>query len=416
MRGENRKNRLVYRMQPCPAYDVEGMESWLGEMAGKGLFLVKDGFFAGIAGFEQGEPREARYRLQAAHKSTSMWAENSGEPDSEEVELGEKYGWSYIAKRGGFYIYRTFEDGARELNTDPQVQALALRSVQRRQASAVCTILFWLAAYLLILIRGGLLLAMLSAHTWLFLYGTVLALWFFADALGEWVLLAKMGRRLREEGTLGRHGSRSCRGRIYHVRSILQILLLLVFLGILLHNWSVSASGKDKVRLEDYHGNPPFATILDLAGEDAARYALITVIGKTDFSAVRQWQDWIAPCNMEWSEWAQVTFADGRVLEGLLQVNYHELRNAFLAEELAREYHRQDKRLKGYKEMALSVEDADFAAVYLNQLHIPTVLIQKGNMVVHASFRQMPGGFQLEDGEWMNALAESLCPCAKGVN
>ena len=59
--GEEPKH--VYRLPPCPAYDIEGMESWLSDMAANGLLLSADGFFAGFAIFEKSEPRAVRYRL-----------------------------------------------------------------------------------------------------------------------------------------------------------------------------------------------------------------------------------------------------------------------------------------------------------------------------------------------------------------
>ena len=39
----------VWRLPPCPAYDVEGMESWLTDQEARGLRLSRDGFFAGFA-------------------------------------------------------------------------------------------------------------------------------------------------------------------------------------------------------------------------------------------------------------------------------------------------------------------------------------------------------------------------------
>ena len=165
---ERKRGRHVYRLAPCPAYDVEGMEGWLSDMSREGLFLVKDGFFGGFATFEYDEPREVKYRLEAAQKSTSMWAENEGEPDPEQVELSKKYSWDYIAKRGDFYIYRSYEPGARELNTDPQVQALALNAVRKRQISAVFSLLFWTVLYPVLVFHSGVLLTIIHMQTWFF--------------------------------------------------------------------------------------------------------------------------------------------------------------------------------------------------------------------------------------------------------
>ena len=50
------EGRRAYRLPPCPAWDVEGMERWLEDMAERGFFLAKDGFFAGFAAFDCGAP------------------------------------------------------------------------------------------------------------------------------------------------------------------------------------------------------------------------------------------------------------------------------------------------------------------------------------------------------------------------
>ena len=41
----------IWRLPPCPPYDVEGMESWLSDMAAQGWKLEPDDFFFGIASF-----------------------------------------------------------------------------------------------------------------------------------------------------------------------------------------------------------------------------------------------------------------------------------------------------------------------------------------------------------------------------
>lgn len=42
----------VYRILPCPVYDISSIEAWLMEMAAEGLVLTKDGIFAGMVNFE----------------------------------------------------------------------------------------------------------------------------------------------------------------------------------------------------------------------------------------------------------------------------------------------------------------------------------------------------------------------------
>ena len=45
------ETKYRYRIPPCPAYDIPGMESWLEDLAAKGLHLSKDGFFGILTSF-----------------------------------------------------------------------------------------------------------------------------------------------------------------------------------------------------------------------------------------------------------------------------------------------------------------------------------------------------------------------------
>ena len=122
-------NKRRWFLVPCPDYDVEGTECWLTDLAREGLLLKKDGLFAGVAVFERAVPQRVQYRLEAAQKDTGLLGDGY-EPDPEQVELCAQYGWEYVARRGEFYIYRSHDPAARELNTDPAVQALALKAVK----------------------------------------------------------------------------------------------------------------------------------------------------------------------------------------------------------------------------------------------------------------------------------------------
>ena len=74
------------------------------------------------------------YRLEALQKTGSLFRDVDT-PEPEEAALCEHFGWEFVARYQQFYIYRSFRQDAREPNTDPQVQALALRKVRRRLSS-----------------------------------------------------------------------------------------------------------------------------------------------------------------------------------------------------------------------------------------------------------------------------------------
>ena len=135
----NPRERTIRRIPPCPYYDIERVESWLSDLAEEGLFLEPNGISCGLANFQRGEPRSLPYRLVPAVKTPTvgqmlMGSEQVGVtigPEEEERELHTRYGWDYVARWQSFFIYRAQEERVRELNTDPQVQAMAIHAVER---------------------------------------------------------------------------------------------------------------------------------------------------------------------------------------------------------------------------------------------------------------------------------------------
>lgn len=406
MSRDQGNGRQAYRLPPCPAYDVEGMESWLSELAQEGLFLARDGFFCGIATFERGEPRFAKYRLEAAQKSTSMWAEDGGEPDPEQVALSERYAWEYIAKRGGFYIYRSFEPGARELNTDPEVQALALDAVKKRRAREVLQLLIWIVLYAACALHG-LLLTILEVRTWFFLLSAGFVLWVIADSAAAFVHLGRLQKKLRSGQPMD--DGRDWRKRTFRYRgkNLLQITLGIVLVCIFLHNWSASVLDEDRVPLGEYTGELPFATMADFAGEEKDYRSTMTGMG-SGFNYVREWSDWLAPRCVEYVEHARVTLSDGRVLDGGLYIDYYKTLSHSLAKTLAKEWLRADKSEKNFELMNAPELGADYTVAYYNNVHFPTIILQKGTVAVRACFYQTSENYTMDFEAWSAIIADSL--------
>lgn len=397
--------RHTYRLPPCPAYDVEGMESWLSGLAQEGLFLARDGFFCGIATFERGNPRLAKYRLEAAQKSTSMWAEDGGEPDPEQVELSERYAWEYIAKRGDFYIYRSFEPGARELNTDPEVQALALDAVKKRRAREVLQLLIWITLYAACALHG-LLLTVIEVRTWFFLLTAGFVLWVIADSAAAFVHLGRLQKKLKSGLPLDTDKDWKKRTFRYRGKNLLQITLGIALVCIFLHNWSASVLDEDKVPLGEYTGELPFATMMDFAGEEKDR-STMTGMG-SGFNYVREWSDWLAPRCIEYSEHARVTLPDGHVLDGGLYIDYYETLSHSLAKTLAKEWLRADRSEKNFELMKTPELGADYTAAYYNNIHFPTIILQKGTVAVRVSFYQTSENYTMDFEAWTALIADSI--------
>lgn len=405
--ARSNEQRRVYRLPPCPAYDVEGMERWLSDLAEQGLLLAEDGFFAGVASFERGEARKAKYRLEAAQKSTGLFSDGC-EPDGEQVALGEKYHWEYVGKRGDFYIYRSFDPEARELNTDPQVQALALNAVKKRQRDNVITLVLWLAVYPLLLLRGGVLSALLHMGTWRFALTAALVLWLIIDEIVALAALKELQRKLREDGCLQADKSWEKGTLPYHARRAVKAVLIAAVIVLLLLRWSDRMLNKGKVALDQYGGSVPFATMRDFADGEIQDYRVTMTGVGMGFNTIREWTDPLAPRCIDYAEHAALTLADGRTLSGGLYVDYYELASPALARCLAREIYRIDSYEKGFAPLDQPLPSADFSAVYSSTLHFPTMLVQQGKRVMRAYFYQSSDRFTIDTADWMAIMAESI--------
>ena len=423
------KNRaVIYRLAPCPPYYVEGTESWLADMAAEGFHLKEDGFFAGVAAFEKGEKRQVAYRLDAAMKSTSMFADNLGAPDAETIEISRLYGWDYVTVRGQFHIYRA-ERAMRERNTDPAVQALALKEVQKRQRSSLFNLAFWLLIYPMAhRLDNGMLLSVVWLGTWYFLFGALVMGTMAGGSIAEIMHLRKLRKQLLAGEPLSHRKDWRANAVRHHVVRGVKILLVAAWIWMLAQLLGLAISEEYEVPLAEYGGNPPFDTMVDLAegladsnGDgsskaEAVSYQFTTLgIGNT----VYEWSDPIAPVNFSWDEIAEVCLSDGRRIEGGLYVDYHETVHPALARQLAREYMRSETydswtanlfRKNKTEPEAIDVEltGFGFAEAFYNEIHMPTVILQKGSKVIHVTFHQYQSADQIPLDVWIGKMAEAV--------
>ena len=407
----NESLKHAYRLVPCPAYDVEGVESWLTDLASEGLLLAKDGFFCGVATFERTQPQPVKYRLEAAPKSTSMWSNDGGEPDDEAVALSEQLGWEYIASYGEFYVFRSSDPTARELNTDPDVQALALNAVRKRRRGFAFVLFFEAIFWLCCRLYNNWLLATITLGTVFSLFTVALLLLFLSGSIIELVHLTRLHRQLRVSGCINHHKDWKPNAFRYHFRRVLEAVLLLLWICILLSKWSASITEKNEVDLRDYTGEPPFATLIDLVGDDSSEYHLSTFgIANTPL----EWSDLLAPRNIEWDEIAEITRADGTTFDGALYIKYHETVHPWLARQLAYEYlstdryrflKRKNSSFQYHGELELAV---DYAIYYTDPLHLPTVILQNGCKVIQISLRDYSNSVALAPEEWARLAAKYL--------
>ena len=327
--------KRVYRLVPCPWYDVEGIESWLESMAQEGLFLRKEAHFGDFTSFEQGEPKTVRYRLEAAQRSTSFLSESGGEPDAEAVEMSGELGWEYLTKCGQFYIYACDDPDAPELNTDPSVQAMALSYVRKDGRAGVIVNLVWLLLLLGLTWYG---------RCWLLLamqYGSWLVLLTAALMIGELVFGFKrvfMIRRLRKKLLEGSQPDRKKDWKKhafgFRVWNLLSVLVAVVWVFSAGGYWLNSVDNPNEIPITEYQGELPFLRLSEIGVEGSfKRDEWMDHTNKIKVSS-----DWLAETVIESNECGEFMMEDGRRIDCAMYVTYTDMRTSWLARELAAEY------------------------------------------------------------------------------
>ena len=121
--------------RPIRAYpaDTAACETWLADMAAKGLHLAQMGLY--LAYFKQGAPAQGvRFRFEPLL--------DDGWLSQADRDLYAEAGWEYIDTWEKTYrIFRADDPAAPELHSDPATQALTLRRLLRRQGTAFGVIL-----------------------------------------------------------------------------------------------------------------------------------------------------------------------------------------------------------------------------------------------------------------------------------
>lgn len=399
------ERKRLYRLPPCPDYDVEGTESWLEDMARAGWLLAQDGIFLGVVAFERAQPQTLRYRLAAAKEPTGLFSDSMGYPDREEQDLSAQLGWQYVGTRGDFYIYRSADPAARELDTDPAVQALALEAVRKRQRSRLTTSVLWLILYPLAHMKGMVALPLVEIGApYLMLWA--LAFWALAKSGAEYFHLRKLKKQLSAGESLTHRADWQRRQKGRRTLGALNLALWVLTLTLLFRAWDHYENST--VPIADYTDTPPFATMADFAGEGAV-YRLDTM---PDYSGVVTWSNFVAPENIKWAQHDSFARPDGSTFDGGYYVNYHRLSGEALARLVAEEYARKDKADYGRMDHFTEVELPDDLPVDEARAYRalwPTVVLRKGNVVVHAELYQTGDeGTDLDLAEWAAILAESI--------
>ena len=383
--------KYAYRFCPCHGYDVEGIQTWLEDLAAEGLILTTEVVFAGFLTFTKEQPRRFRYRLEAIGKNDRS--------ASEFRDIAAEFGWEYVCDYGAFQIFRSEDPLARELNTDPAIQAATIKRLTRQQI-----IEFLLAtAYLA-------LMSFLRRWDWFRFYYSAVAVGPIPTALFILLLLLIPFaviinlyhlHRLRRKLLHGLLDQRKAPGIWGWLRTLPGILLAIC----LLFQFSSISDVAPVHDVKDYPQDPPFVTLTGIASpEDTAEYGAFM---NDYYNHYAQFERSVAPVNMEWKELIEFTRPDGTAYSGHMILTYHETCGEWFAKGLAEDYYAKERaRSDKFQDLDAPNLGVDSIRVYSSyNLH---VLIQHENIVIDAIVSLNDGADDPAWLRWAEAMAQHL--------
>lgn len=390
--------RYAYRFCPCFKYDVEGIQTWLEDMAAQGLVLEADGTFLGIFTFQKTTHQKCRYRLAPMKEQKGFFSDSLDGPDAEEQEFSKQCGWEYLVRYGSFYIYRATGEDVRPLHTDPAVHSIALEAVKKQQQRTVISLIFNFLFYSLLshnlfsFFRSGAVIGLV------FLLGTLgFGLWLVVSGIIAISRLSRYQEQLQHGDALEQ--PKDWKRQAIWVRSVklIPILCIVFFLFGWLNSLSLTY---EAIPLKEYPLDPPFAVLEDIFPD--------TQIDRTDdfldYNTVIHYSTALSE-NYEWRQETTVA-ANGGSYHCILRIEHHETVSELWARGLFGDYFTYERlrfRGKQYKELETPSSKFDDVKVY-SSYGILHILIRQGATVTHATVSITQQGQNNQWQFWLDAM------------
>lgn len=390
---------------PCPLLDIEAMQTWLEDMSLEGYLLKSCGKAGHKFEFYKVEPLCTRYRLTPVSNKIEEW---NLRPNEEFVSITEAYGWEHVCSNYRLHIFRAYDEDAREIHTDPTIQAQAIRQLGWR---IIKTALIWVSMPLIylfiIFVFGG------ASSFWQSLIidskGIQILLAFFlifamVKSVAELVRLCPLYKRLKRGYAPIERKEWKKKAPVHRavVRAYPIILIILAFAAVL-----GCAAYRDNAAYQDLPNpgtNLPFLSVADMVQVSEIQSAE----RMDDVNYMRNWSHVLSPVNYDWAEIVEVV--DNNGVEGLMSIRvfYHETRFAWLAENLAQEYIKKAKQ-DGVEMEIKPRTNADQVYFYHTEQGAPGAVLRYGKTVVSVVFpRSDISTPTLKFEYWIEILDKSL--------
>ncbi|MDD3073245.1 MAG: DUF2812 domain-containing protein [Eubacteriales bacterium] len=358
-------------------WQVEEIESWLGDMAARGWHFSRRGLLTAV--FTRGEPEQVRYRCEIAKKSS---------PDFQDrVEFYRQGGWEYVASDGHLQIFRAPGDSAiPEIHTDPQEQAGTLRPLfwtcLRRLGAALLLLAAVFLPYSLLYgnyLTGLLLQGGLADYALIILMASILV-W-----MGLGVLAVFQKAKDLRQGRHLEHKKKYSKVLVSKPAFLLAVVLVFLFIAA---NFVVQVS-KQKFILPLPQGDLPVVRIADLAPE-APLYPT-EAVEKLDTALNIYWTESSLLVPKQWNSTEYAGLLTEVVpFDTLLVTSCYEARNNWLAARLAAGLvdYAPGRDINGYDGSKLLKTESAFAALWkYHNGNFHEIIAQEGKYVYHVYYQ-----------------------------
>lgn len=306
-----------------PVSFPDAMETFLEDMAKKGWFLKKVGYFLSFCQFEKGTPAPVRYRLEPVPDTVRT-------PSAEMVQFYEDFGWKYLTTFSHFFFIFVAENpDTPEIHCDPLVQAKGYKRMCRNFS------VFGLASLALLAIFLGIPLyhpAFLLECPRFSAFALVTLLAFAVLILWSVLRLWKIYRNLSQGKPL------SHRKGYLHIFSLQTIILVLLVLFLLpFSDKLVEWDENDQITqaLTAVEEPLPYVPLAEMSiSPDWVQtpYDPITIGGKnSDSNYVRSRSNVLAPATFQISQTAYHSDPNMPAVATSMTSYYGEMANSFLA-------------------------------------------------------------------------------------
>ncbi len=394
-------SKTVTHYPPCPVYETRRFEQWLEDMAKDGWFLAH--FTASLFGsikFTKSEPSSVRFRLQPAPKKAGRFSRRDRRQEA--VDLAADFGWVLQDIYQGYFVYYTINPDVPELDTDPQVQALALQEHRRKKRIQFYSGLALTALVLVLLVWRGPIYYSLNNSQW---YQPLLFLILLFALFLQWKelqYLKHMQKQLAEGCSNGKRlPSFLHKAAIVSTIAACFLPALIPTLNALLP-WQAF---RWKSAAED-PGVLPFATIEEVTGEtlDPSHWS----VDHNNEYASRA--TLLASRQIVFQQYGEITYASGETVNVAIRIDYYEMRSEWLAKQLFREIQHQAALSRGEYTQYIDHEDPNVPVDQVDAYSVyePTLLLRQDSRVMRLRFIPDHKIIRVYFDQWAPAFAESI--------